>query len=235
MASYPAHFPSHLIDERQLPSGARLTLRPVLPADAPLFAELIHRAPPSMRYNRFSSATDPLDRSHLDQLACVDYRTHMALVVVHTDSAGNDELVAEARYRVTHPPTPSATAAPGPAIDSLSGCAAALELMVDPHWQGRGLGGRLLDVLQQAAAQANLAHLSYHAACYDDTLIALMKRQGFHRDVDASKNRRVQFRLALPNPTAEAASPIATRQPPAILRWSALRGRATPVWALFRT
>lgn len=160
-ASYQIHhYPATLIDTRALGSPGRLTLRPVLPQDQPLLGALVERLSPTARRNRFHGVVK-LSSTHLRQMTCVDYRSHLA-VVISTLVDGVERLVADARYVV-----------------EADGRAAEFALMVDDAWQRRGIGAWALRSLHRAAAQAGVLHL--HGDVLEDNapMLGLLQRCGY--------------------------------------------------------
>ncbi|HVL58463.1 MAG TPA: hypothetical protein VM491_18335 [Burkholderiaceae bacterium] len=73
-----------------------VTLRPVLPQDAPLLAAFVRALSPATRYRRFQGAVNELPESLLQSMTQVDYRRHLALVAESFESG--HRLVGEARY-----------------------------------------------------------------------------------------------------------------------------------------
>ncbi len=163
-ASYQIHhYPAALIATRvlgRLGSPGRLTLRPVLPQDEPLLGALMARLSPAARRNRFHGAVQ-LSSARLQQMACVDYRSHLA-VVISTFVDGVERLVADARYVV-----------------QADGLAAEFALMVDEAWQCQGLGAWGLRSLQRAAAQAGVRQLRGDVLEGNASMLRLVQRCGY--------------------------------------------------------
>src|SRR5262245_47602972 len=119
----PLSYPHELEHEVVLPDGARLTIRPIRPEDAPRLMEFHERLSRHTAYQRFFTVMKrlPPDWAHFP--ANVDYRRRLALVVEREPG----ELVAVARYEPTnHDDT------------------AELAFVVQDGWQDRGLGTILL-------------------------------------------------------------------------------------------
>ena len=160
-ASYQIqHYPASLIDTRGWGGPRRLTLRPVLPQDAPLLGALVGRLSPAARRNRFHGAVK-LSPAHLQQMACVDYRYHLALVI-STGVDGVDGLIADARY-VVQP----------------DGQTAEFALMVDEAWQRQGLGAWALHGLHGAAARAGVQHLHGDVLAGNAPMLGLVQHCGY--------------------------------------------------------
>jgi len=160
-ASYQIHhYPATLIDTRAQGRPGRLTLRPVLPQDEPLLGALVARLSPEARRNRFHGAVK-LSPSRLKLMTCVDYRSHLA-VVISTFVDGVESLVADARYVV-----------------QADGLAAEFALMVDEAWQRQGIGTWALCSLHRAAAQAGVQHLHGDVLEGNAPMLALVQRCGY--------------------------------------------------------
>ncbi len=164
-AHLPIHYPTHLIDIRKLRDGRRLTLRPVLPQDACLIADLIDGASEASRHQRFPRTTQPTSPQALAAMTCVDYRRHLALVIgIH--QGGRERLVAEARYLIDDDGH------------------AEVALLVDDRWQGSGLGTWAMLALSRAAEQAGAGWLRGDVRASNTAMLALMRRCGFCCAVD---------------------------------------------------
>jgi RimJ/RimL family protein N-acetyltransferase len=109
-----------------LRDGARVTIRPIRPADEPELTALYARLSPETAYQRFFTVMRrlPPDWAHI--LANVDYDRRMALVAL----GPGDELIGVARY----------------AYDEAAR-EAEVAIVIQDRWQGRGLGTILLDDL----------------------------------------------------------------------------------------
>ena len=172
------HYPATLIDTRSGAGGRRFTLRPVLPQDDLLLAELVAGLSPAARCNRFFGAVN-LSLARVQRMTCVDYQSQLGLVVT-TQVDGSERVVADARY----------------CVDS-TGDGAEFALMVDEHWRRQGLGCWALQSLQQAAMQAGLNWLHGEVHQRNDPMLYLVQRCGFTASPDLEDESviRVQHRL----------------------------------------
>ncbi|RYY81910.1 MAG: N-acetyltransferase [Comamonadaceae bacterium] len=163
-----AHYPTSLIDVRVLRDGRRLTLRPVLPQDNRLLAELINRLSDVSRSQRFPNAQQPASADELASLSCIDYRRHLALVVGIQEN-GRERLVAEARYRIDE-----------------DGHSAEFALVVDDEWQRCGIATWAMFALSRAAGAAGVSWLHCDMHADNEPMLALMRRCRFCCTVDRS-------------------------------------------------
>lgn len=163
-----SHYPTSLIDVRVLRDGRRLTLRPVLPQDNRLLADLINRLSERSRARRFPNAKQPASPDELASLSCIDYRRHLALVVGIQES-GRERLVAEARYLIDE-----------------DGHSAEFALVVDDEWQRSGIATWAMFALSRAAGAAGVGWLHCDMLADNEPMLALMRRCRFCCTVDRS-------------------------------------------------
>jgi acetyltransferase len=131
----PNNYPNQLIEEITLRDGARITLRPIRPDDAPRLQEGFKRLSDQTRYLRFLETQKMLSDKQARNLATVDYRSRMALVgSVLVD--GKEILVAVARYSQIDPQRPGVAEA---------------AIVVGDEYQSRGLGTIAMDRLVRYA------------------------------------------------------------------------------------
>lgn len=157
------HYPATLIDRRTLGHTQALTLRPVLPQDDRLLAQLVAGLSPLAHRNRFHGAVN-LSAERFAQMSRVDYRSQLALVVT-TLVNGIERVIADARYVVQG--------------DAAELGVAEFALMVDERWQRRGVARWALQALQDAATQYGLQGLHGGVLCGNTAMLALMQRCGF--------------------------------------------------------
>lgn len=159
------HYPTQLIDVRKLRDGRRLTLRPVLPQDHRLLAELIDGLSDHSRNQRFPNAQQPVSPDEVTALACVDYRRHLALVV-GIEHDGRERLVAEARYLIDEDGH------------------AEVALVVADAWQRSGIGTWAMLALSRAAGEAGAGWLQGNVLAENRAMLGLMRRCRFCCTVD---------------------------------------------------
>lgn len=180
-------FPSSTIDMRWLGGDQRLLLRPVLPQDHHLLADLLQSQSAKARRNRFHAAINPSPRL-CRQMSQVDYPQQLALVVCRLAPRSAERLVAEARYSVND-----------------DGCSADFALMVDEAWQGLGVGRWALQALQQAAARAGLRWLEGEVLQDNHRMLDLARGCGFACRPDPHDGQLVRLHRRLaPWPAAGA-------------------------------
>lgn len=201
---YQIHpYPATLIDSRRGRDGVALTLRPVLPQDELLLAELVQGLSPAARRNRFHGAVR-LSRAHLRAMSQIDYAQQLGLVV-STQAAGAERVIADARYCV--------------GADQAS---AEFALMVDERWQRHGVGRWALLALVGAARQAGLQWLQGEVLIDNTPMLALLQACGFALSPHPDDARLVLAQRRLGPPAKALPAPA-----PGLLRWVqwALAGR----------
>ena len=139
--TYTIHrYPAELIDVVRSRTGARVTIRPVLPQDADLVADFFRSLSSASRRNRFFRTLHELPADMLGRFTSVDYHAHLALVATVLRD-GEEVVVGEGRYVVTEPG------------------AAEFAVAVADAWQGQGIGRLLLQRLACRAASEGVTRL----------------------------------------------------------------------------
>ena len=162
-------YPWALIRPLELHDGAALRLRPIRPDDEPRLMALFHRLSPRSVYQRFFRAYDRLPDHWYHRFANVDYRTRLALVA-EDQAAGDPALRAVARYEPAEMPGVTEIA-----------------IVVEDPWQGRGLGGLLLDALLAAAEARGLHRFTADVLADNRPMLRVLSRLADirHRELDA--------------------------------------------------
>jgi nucleotide-binding universal stress UspA family protein/GNAT superfamily N-acetyltransferase len=158
-----------------LRDGADVEVRAVEPDDRAALAEGFERLSPESRYRRFFGPMPRLSARDLDYLTRVDHHDHEALVAV---DAVTGDGVGVARYVRTGPDVAE------PAI------------VVADDWQGRGVGGLLLDALAERATEEGVRRFEAPVLATNHEAIALLERLG--RTTRRPDGREVQLSIDLP-------------------------------------
>ncbi len=136
-AERPVGYPDSYETALRLADGRRVSVRPILPSDAPELAEAIRTADPETLHARFLGGPPPLTEAVLDRLTRLDYSHRFALVARDRRGRG----VAVARY----------TALPESAAGKR---AAEVAVAVDPSWREVGLATELIRMLARRALES---------------------------------------------------------------------------------
>jgi RimJ/RimL family protein N-acetyltransferase len=160
-----------------LADGARLRVRPIVPADRQPLADAFDRLSDGSRHQRFLGPKARLSARELDYLTDIDHVSHEALVAIDETSG---QIVGVGRY---------ATGTPG-------GVAADMALVVVDDWQRRGIGHGLAVRLLERACANGIRRLTGTALADNVRIRALLERLGFR--VAAVSNGVVEVALDVP-------------------------------------
>ena len=142
-----------------LRDGSEVIVRPIEPEDKPLLLEGFERFGEQSRYQRFLGFKKRLSADELRFLTEVDHSDHEALGALEPDSGHG---VGIARFVRERPGGPVAEAA----------------VAVVDAYQGRGLGGVLLDHLVDRAAEVGVHEFSAELLVENRAMLALFARLG---------------------------------------------------------
>jgi GNAT superfamily N-acetyltransferase len=150
-----------------LADGARLRVRPIVPADREPLADAFDRLSDRSRRQRFLAPKPRLSARELDYLTDVDHVTHEALVAIDETTG---DIVGVGRY----------------ATGSGAGGAADMALAVVDAWQRRGIGHGLAVRLVERARANGITRLTGTALADNLRVRVLLDRLGFRvRSVSA--------------------------------------------------
>ena len=135
----PAEYPDRYESSLRLTDGRSMSVRPILPSDAPKLAEAIRTADPESLRARFLGGPPPLNEAALDRLTSLDYIRRFALVAYDARGRG----VAVARYR-------------GLTESGGGESAAEVAVVVDPSWRDVGLATERIKMLAQRARECGI-------------------------------------------------------------------------------
>jgi GNAT superfamily N-acetyltransferase len=150
-----------------LADGARLRVRPIVPADREPLADAFDRLSDRSRRQRFLAPKPRLSARELDYLTDVDHVTHEALVAIDETTG---DIVGVGRY----------------ATGSGGGAVADMALAVVDAWQRRGIGHGLALRLVERARANGITRLTGTALADNLRVRVLLDRLGFRvRSVSA--------------------------------------------------
>jgi RimJ/RimL family protein N-acetyltransferase len=128
-----ALYPRDLVRTITLKDGFSARIRPIRPDDEPRLGDLYERLSRHTAYQRFFTVLRRLPSDWYHFFANVDYVRRLALVVERETVAGV-QLIGVGRYEPAEEPDTAEVA-----------------FVVEDGWQGRGLGGILLEAVLGAA------------------------------------------------------------------------------------
>jgi len=154
-------YPGHLAESLVLSDGTEIVIRPIRPEDAEIEQEFIRNLSEESRYYRFISTVRELPQRMLVRFTQIDYDREMALVAV-TQRGGRDIQIGVARYT----------------IDS-GGETCEFAIAVADDWQKRGIGGRLMVNLMDAAREKGLRRIEGDVLTANTRMLRFMQALGF--------------------------------------------------------
>jgi acetyltransferase len=160
-----APYPTHLISHWQFADGMDITIRPIRPEDAELDQRFIRGLSDESRYFRFMEAIHELPETLLASLTQIDYGREMALVALTRDKDRDQDqetALGVARY-VINP----------------DGNSCNFALAVADNVRGKGLGGKLMTSLMEAARAQGLKEIEGLVLSNNDRMLGLLHRLGF--------------------------------------------------------
>jgi RimJ/RimL family protein N-acetyltransferase len=146
----------------RLRDGSTVIVRPVRPADRDLFTSGFERMSGESRYRRFMSHKKKLSEQELDFFTRLDHDLHEAVGALDADT-GEGAGVAR-MHRL--PEDPSVAEAAVTVVDD---------------WQGRGLGGVLLDRLTARARELGVKHFEATLFTTNRAMLRLFEKLGCMR------------------------------------------------------
>jgi nucleotide-binding universal stress UspA family protein/RimJ/RimL family protein N-acetyltransferase len=141
----------------ELRDGSRVQIRPIGPGDRDALEAAFERLSPESRYLRFFGPVPRLTEAQLRYLTDVDHHDHEALVAIDPDTGDG---VGVARF-----------------VRTDDGVAEPAVAVID-DWQGRGVGGELLEQLAERAREEDVSMFAAPVLAHNDAAIAALRRLG---------------------------------------------------------
>lgn len=156
VSSYPRHYEKKVITR----TGIELFMRPIKPEDEPLLIDMFNNLSFQTKYHRFFSPLKALPKEMLKKFTHIDYSRDMALVAMDNDQA--PRILAVARF-MSRPDQPDAEFA----------------VVVRDEWQGKGVGGVLLENLILYARKKQIESMSGYVMAENYHMLSLARKLGF--------------------------------------------------------
>lgn len=164
-----------------LPDGSAIQIRSVLPDDRGLFLAAWDRLTPETRYRRFLGPKAELSEAELDFYTQVDGKDHIAIgALILDENTEPHEGIAVARI---------VRSSEEPGVGELG-------IIVVDEWQGKGVGGALMQRLLKLAIAADITRVRAYAWSGNDPIERLLRRYPY--DVltqHADGEMRVELKL----------------------------------------
>jgi RimJ/RimL family protein N-acetyltransferase len=151
-----APYPRELVRTIALKDGFSARLRPIRPDDEPRLVDLYERLSRHTAYQRFFTVLRRLPADWYHFFANVDYVRRLALVAERETVAGV-QLIGVGRYEPAEEPDTAEVA-----------------FVVEDGWQGRGLGGILLDAVLGAAEARGIHRFSAYVQADNHRMLRLL-------------------------------------------------------------
>ncbi len=165
----PAEYPREFEREIALEDGTLVRVRPVLPEDESRLVTLYGRLSEHTAYQRFFTVMERLPPDWAHYFANVDYQGRMALVA-ERDLDWRPELIGVSRYE------------PSDEEDT-----AEVAIVVQDHWQGRGLGTVLLKGILRAGDANGIRRFRAYVLAHNHRVLDFLAR---HTDIRERSTER---------------------------------------------
>jgi acetyltransferase len=175
----PPPYPSRYSALYRLKDGTEVTVRPILPEDAPLIIAMHARHSEHTIRMRFFGMVKTLSHDSLVRLCHLDYDCAMALVAVRYDTSGA-RILGVSRY----------------SLDPGTGSAEFALVVGDEH-QRRGLGRHLMERLIAVARERGVQRLEGLVLRENTPMLDLMRSLGFGPPTGAPTDEAVQVTMDL--------------------------------------
>ena len=163
MTSTTSRYPVHLIDVLRMDDGTPITIRPTLPQDVDLLRTFFRTLSDESRYRRFMTPLRELPDLLAEQFANIDYQHHLALLAEVFEDAGQETVIAEARY----------------VVDASDPATCEIAIAVADQWQSHGIARTLLGRLEREAAAAGIHRMCAEMLLSNSAMRGLAVRAGF--------------------------------------------------------
>ena len=154
-------YPNHLEETISTKGISKIFIRPVKPEDAPLMADLFAKLTEQTIYYRFLSPLKHLPEKMLTLFTQIDYDRDMALVALDQTST-EDKMLGVARL-----------------MSDPAGREAEFAVLIGDPWQGKGIGGALMERIIAIAGKRNIHALWGIVLAENITMLELARKLGF--------------------------------------------------------
>jgi len=156
ISCYPPQYETNFVAKNQ----RELFIRPIKPEDANLLIDFFLSLSTETLYQRFLQHLTSLEPDILARYTQIDYDRDLALVALDLKS-DKPVMAGVARY-FGHP----------------DGEAAEMAIVIADQWQGQSIGGKLMELVIQAASKQGIKKLWGECLKENDSMIQLAKDMG---------------------------------------------------------
>ena len=177
LAVYP--YPTHLVEDWQLPDGTPITIRPIRAEDAEIVVNFVRGLSEETKYFRFLNRMKDLPHEMLVRFTQIDYDREMALIAVITENAKEEEI-GVCRYSINP-----------------DGETCEFALVISDKWQHRHIGHKLMSNLMNAARQKGLKVIEGEVLVSNHSMQKLVTSLGFSVANDEEDHTLMKVRKLL--------------------------------------
>lgn len=163
---FQAPYPTRYMSKADLKDGSVVSIRPIRPEDAPLLVEFFNGLSQASVIFRFLAPLKALPPEWVIRLTRIDYSEDVALVAV-TELESRERILGVCR--IMREP------------DSTKG---ELAVVVDDHWQGKGMGKILCRQSLRVAADLGMTSIWGLVSPRNKVFLTLAEKLGFATKLD---------------------------------------------------
>jgi acetyltransferase len=176
----------HLIDVVRMADGSRITIRPTLPQDVDLLRRFFRSLSAESRYHRFMTPLRELPDILAQRFGDIDHRRHVALLAEVFDEAGQETMIAEARY----------------VVDESDPGTCEVAIAVADEWQLHGIARALLQRLERQAVVSGIRRMCADTLISNRAMQGLAARAGFSITTSRTDAELARLEKVLASPTS---------------------------------
>lgn len=177
LAIYP--YPTHLVDNWQLPDGTEIIIRPIRAEDAQIERDFVKSLSEVTKYFRFLNNIKELPNDMLVRFTQIDYDREMALLAV-TMQDDKEIEVGVCRYTINP-----------------DGESCEFAVVVSDQWQHKAIGHKLMGNLMEIARSKGLKRIEGEVLASNRNMQKLMTSLGFKLSPDPDEHTLLKAKKSL--------------------------------------
>jgi acetyltransferase len=163
-------YPDEYVRRERLGDGTEVTLRPIRPADEPLWREMMETCSPATMQSRYRGLFKPSIHEIAARYCCFDYDREMGLAAEITED-GRKKFIGVGRL-----------------ISDSAHESAEFAVIVGDRWQGQGIGSLLMDDCLAISRQWGIRSLIAEVAPANQRMLRMFEGRGFTLDRTVSSD-----------------------------------------------